>query len=450
MVVAALVVLPYAHTYTHLSPFDELVHVDYMVKAQHGELVNGGELIGQTAMREQACRGHDIESMSFPPCRTKVFDPTKFPEKGYNTAFPDPPVYYWVTAPLASVVDELPGVDSVVTAGRAVGVLWLGGGLALTFLLCLRLGANRVAAFGVTLAVAATPVVAHSTATITSDAPQLMAGAGLCLAALAVTRRRLSLWWLVLGTGLAAGVKATSLVIVGLVVVFLLLELVRGRGGAARTGSPSVADGDENGDEDGLAEDAAGDAPAGRMTPAQVLRAVAAVAVATGVVFAGWAAVGAATSMSAVDQIPMREAYRVDTLTWPNIAVNILPLLSPVQQGYQPAFMAGITIALLMAAFNLLLVAGVIGAAWGGWVRTEVGRLGIATVAAMVLSGPALVVVIYLGSHSYIPIPFRYGLGLVPPAVACLAVLASRRPAGGVALALLGAGTLLALLNSTL
>jgi len=58
--------------------------------------------------------------------------------------------------------------------------------------------------------------------------------------------------------------------------------------------------------------------------------------------------------------------------------------------------------------------------------------------------------VIYIGSHDYVPIPFRYGLGLVPAAVACLAVLGSRRPVGGVVLALFGVGSLLALLSSSL
>ena len=59
--VAALVVLPYMHSYRHLSPFDEMVHLDYLVKVQDGHLVRGGELSGETAMREQACRGHDLK-----------------------------------------------------------------------------------------------------------------------------------------------------------------------------------------------------------------------------------------------------------------------------------------------------------------------------------------------------------------------------------------------------
>ena len=45
--VAALVVLPYMHSYRHLSPLDEMVHVDYLVKVQDGHLVRGGELLGR-------------------------------------------------------------------------------------------------------------------------------------------------------------------------------------------------------------------------------------------------------------------------------------------------------------------------------------------------------------------------------------------------------------------
>lgn len=426
LAIAAAVVLPYARTYTHLSPFDELVHVDYLVKAQHFELVNGGEKVGQEAMREQACRGHDIPGFDFPSCTTKKFKPSEFPEYGFNTAYPDPPVYYFVTAPLTSLVEILPGVDGVVAAGRSIGVLWLAAGLALTFGLGRRLGASRLAATGGAVLMGATPMVAHSTATITSDAPLLAGGAGLCWLALDVASGRRRWWWLLPATAVTAGVKATALPIVGVLVVFFLLHLHLRR----RREDP-------------------GDP--GEQPPAPpVWRPAVLVPVTAGLVLGGWSLVNSLTAFGNVESIPMRERFYAESLTWPDIITNVLPLFSPVNQGYLPPFAVdGITIAVLMSAFNLVLCAAVLGSAWAGSLRTEVGRLGTATLAAMLVSGPALVVVIYLGSHSYIPIPFRYGIGLVPPAVALLAWAASQRRGGGALVLGFGVATLIALLLQT-
>ena len=68
----------------------------------------------------------------------------------------------------------------------------------------------------------------------------------------------------------------------------------------------------------------------------------------------------------------------------------------------------------------------------------------------MLLSGVGLVVLIFVGSQSYTPIPPRYGLSLVPALAACLAVVVSQRRAGGYALTGLGSVALLALLVQTL
>ena len=65
-----------------------------------------------------------------------------------------------------------------------------------TYLLARRLGASPVAAFGGVLLLATTPVVLHSSATITSDAPSLLVGGLLCLTAMLVADRRVSVWWL--------------------------------------------------------------------------------------------------------------------------------------------------------------------------------------------------------------------------------------------------------------
>ena len=129
---------------------------------------------------------------------------------------------------------------------------------------------------------------------------------------------------------------------------------------------------------------------------------------------------------------------------------NLVQLASPVQQGYLPPILVNPTLGNLMALVNLLCVAGVAALAWSGARRAVPTRLAAATLAAMFLGGMGFVLLIFVGSHTYITIPARYGLSILPAVAAILAVVASRRPVGGYALTGLGAATLVALLAQTL
>ncbi len=450
--IAALVVLPYMHSYRHLSPFDEMVHLDYLVKVQDGHLVRGGELVGDTAMREQACRGHDLAEFTAPPCDKKEMRANRFPFGGYNTAYPDPPAYYVVTAAGATFLQALPGIHDIVTAARAVGVIWLGAGLALTFLLALRLGANRWSAAGTTLIVASAPTVAHAMATITSDAPSLVVGAALCLVALAVVRGQAPWWWLAPAAAATTAVKATGLTVVGLVAVFLLLYLARQSRDPITTPDPADDRADERAPEQvsGPArpvDDLDHPAALPRRT---VWLATAAVVLPAGAVLALWMLVNALTDLPAAADITMREYFHVDSIGYDELIGNALNLMSPLQNGYMPPFMTNLTLAVLMGMVNLAMVVGAFALAATGGLGTVRTRFAAASTVAMLLCSVGFVVLIFVGSHSYIVIPSRYGLCLVPALAACLAVVASRRRAGGYALTALGVVALLALLVQTL
>jgi len=438
LAVAALVVLPYVHSYRHLSPFDEMVHLDYVVKAQHGHMVNGGEKVGQVAMRAQACRGSDLKGFKYPRCNQKVLRPAGFPSAGFNTAYPDPPAYYVVTAAGAAVVGLLPGVNDVVDEARSFGVLWLGAGLALTFLLALRLGANRWAAAGATLIVASNPAVAHAMATVTSDAPALLVGGALCLVTLAVVRRTTSWWWLIPASAACTAVKATGLTVVGLVALFLLFQLaqVARRPVDEDEGEAEVESRDES-------------EPAQPMTRREVWLSLAAVVLPAIAVLGAWTVLTGATAFPSAADIPMRDYFHVDSIGSDELLGNLLLLTTPLQQGYQPPFMMNVAIGVFMAGVNLLALAGVAVLAWTGPRGATRTRLAVATVVAMLVSGTALVVLIYVGSHTYIAIPSRYGLPMVPALAACLAVVASQRRVGGWALVGIGLLTTAALLAQT-
>ena len=113
----------YARNSRPLSPYDEQQHLDYVLKAGDFHLPADDEKLGQTAMREIACRGIDgpdwtLGSPGVPACDTAVFDPAPFPDAGYNTAGGAPPGYYFPTGVIARAIDVLTPVSSPLLAVR--------------------------------------------------------------------------------------------------------------------------------------------------------------------------------------------------------------------------------------------------------------------------------------------------------------------------------------------
>jgi hypothetical protein len=107
-------------------------------------------------------------------------------------------------------------------------------------------------------------------------------------------------------------------------------------------------------------------------------------------------------------------------------------------------------VTLLLGLTNVLLIIACVAVAWFGSQRPVAARLALGTVAAMVLSAPAYLVMLYASLDVSYWIPGRYGLSILPAAAALLAVAAGRRNAGGTALVALGAVAALALLGQTL
>jgi hypothetical protein len=442
LLVAAVVVIPHLFAFTQLSPVDEYQHVDYLDKTQRLELVNGGELVDETAMREQACRGIDLEGYQPPPCDSPDLEPEQFPGAGFNHTYGDPPTYYAITGLIAAGLEQVPGIDSLVTAGRLVGVLWLWGGLSVTFFLAVGLGARRWAAVGATLLVATSMVVVESSATITTDAPALLVGGLLCLVALAVVEGRCSPWWLVPAGVLATAIKPTNVCVVGAALVFLLLQ------GVPRRGDPSggLEDADPVRRHVALSPTTRGwSRPA--LLPVVILLLAAAIPAVL------WSVVTRQIETPAVEDIPMFDQFASNGIRWYQLADNLLSVFTPVKATgptYVPAFLYTSTIMLLTAAGNLVLVVGLAGVAWFRRWNHQSTKLAVATTLSMILSGPVLVVLIFVSLDSYYSIPPRYGLSLVAPAAASLAVAASRRSIGGIALMAFGVVSGAVLLSHTL
>lgn len=423
LVAAGVCVVGHLLTFTQLSPVDEYQHVDYLDRTLHLEHVNGGEQVEELAMREQACRGLDLDGFVLPPCDAEELLPEQLPGSGYNHAYVDPPGYYVITAPLAKLTQSVTGVDSVVTAARGIGVLWLGAGLVVTFLLARRLGADDAAAAGASLLLAVTPLVLQGSATVTTDAPELLVGGALTLLSVAVVERRTSPWWLLPAGAAAMTFKGTSLAIVGVLGLFLLVEAVRTVRRRGTTGGvgPGVRPGVASGGGAGVA-----------VLPALLLLSGAAATL------LAWTAVRTATALPTVDDIPANKGFEVDSIGWSELAPTFVTFMSPVQNTNSPAFTQTASLLIVAALVNLLLVVGAAGAAWfGDWGEVST-RLATCVVAGMALGGPAFTALIYLSEGLNFIIPGRYGLSLLSGAAACLAVVASRRRYGGPALVALG------------
>src|SRR5665811_512769 len=88
---AILINLVHVSHYTELSPVDELQHIDHLYRGP--AIVHSGALVGQAAMREQACRM--LPQWPSPPCsNTAVYSASDFQEAGVNTASQYTPLYY--------------------------------------------------------------------------------------------------------------------------------------------------------------------------------------------------------------------------------------------------------------------------------------------------------------------------------------------------------------------
>ncbi|MCY4727833.1 hypothetical protein NYO98_16210 [Nocardioides sp. STR2] len=405
--VAIVFVALQVHAYTRLSPIDELQHIDSLYRAPAAPAP--ADRVGQEAMRQQDCRGVDAPGFEPGPCRPLgSFDPATYQEKGYNTAAANTPIYYTATRGVAELVRVTTPADDLVTAGRLAGGLWLGLGIALTYVAGRRRGVARAPLAVLGLMLAAAPGLQFPGGTITPDAWGLMVGAALVLA---VT------WWeerpsaaraagLVLVAVLVSLVKLTNLVGVAAIAFYLLQ---RGCDGAQAAEEP-----------DG------GEAP----PPARWIL--------TGLATGGTAVLAAGAWMALVtsrpqmdpDDLPdMVTRFQAPAFPWMGLLDNALVLVQPLAGPVPVGTLTYSTVATSLV--SLVLVSGTVAAAVFLPGPTRSTALARGVLLAAVAGALALVVMGYVTSHSYFPLPPRYGLALVAPmAVVTASCLRTRTSIG--------------------
>ena len=379
----------FIHRYPTLGPIDELQHVDYAEKVSRGDLVEVGDKFGQVALREEACRGVDAPGMNLPSCGDAEFQPEVFQESGFNTAAGHPPVYYLVTGLGARALQLLPGIDSFLVAARLMGLFWLVGGLVVFWLLLKELGVRPPVSAALGLFVVCIPSVFYFSGTVNNDAAAFLVGSSVALVGLRFIRSASPLWMFALVCALAQGVKYTNVVVVGIVVATALTVAYLRRGD-----------------------------PVERKR--LVVGAVVALAAAL-LVTVAWQGVMIATTKVANSEIPMTQRFLVHSLSIDDIMRQSLAGFPPTQNPYLPKFMASVALAMWGVLVGWVVIAGPTAAALRTSGSARARSMSVWTLVAMLTTGSFFTVLYYVQLSVYTDIPSRYGLVMVPAALAGLA-----------------------------
>jgi 4-amino-4-deoxy-L-arabinose transferase-like glycosyltransferase len=382
---------------TQISITDEPAHADYAYAIAHGSVPAKGDLITDEIRYEWYC--HDLRAAT-PQASCDAY-PASFQAGAQDYTFGDPPVYYLVTGPVARLLDALvPGGHHFVTFARIIGAVWLFAAI-LVFYLALRefrVG-WRYAALGALL-LPLCPGMIASSSQITSDAPAALCGAAALWLLARITVGQRTGWVLpFVLTALATGTKILNgmpMLVVGAVTAVLAVQAARRR--------------------DWLS--------AGRQ--ARVGAAVGAGFVGT---YLGWLWFQSGrgqdgwSNPNAVDALDPTGSKAGDLLsnlfgTFEHLTTNYW--LSDSINGETVVIWATLLGVLLVAAPLCVMTLSRSGS-WS-WV------LGVATFGG--ISAVALVVEaqVYLTSHQFFAVVAgRYALSFLPWAIACLAVVATRR-----------------------
>lgn len=381
------------------SIFDEATHADYSWQVAHGRVPAAGSVIDTEILREWSCHG-SMNNVPQPPCGTPNPVPTQYHGSGQNYNFGHPPVYYLVTGVTARGLSALGGTDFV-TAARLVGLLWILAAMSVLYVAVRRFGGDWPYAALAAAALPLCPGVLHAVSSVTNDAAAPLSGA----VALLVLGRVLvagNTGWLLpaVASLLVTGTKVINvlplLVVAGMLVVAAGLRWRRGDRAAAR----AIA-----------------------VVPVAIVLAATAV-------YVGWTAFQSGRgqpgwvmpltgSQDPVQGMPFAELL---SSSFTGLRVGSAYFLPPVLNGQAIAPWSRLLGGLITAAPFMVLAR--FDARTPRWV------VGAATLVGMLLVPLVVEIQVYLasGGTAYFPqVSTRYGMSLIPLAVAGVALVASDR-----------------------
>ncbi|MDQ3896322.1 MAG: glycosyltransferase family 39 protein [Actinomycetota bacterium] len=393
LLVCAAVVALHVDRNPALSVLDEFAYADYLHKIDDGHwLVRHGEVSGQEALRDLACRGYAPSTWNDrPPCDAPSYDPEVFPNAGIDSADIHPPTYFLVTYAGARLVRAVGLQDDLIDAGRLFGAVWMAAGLLALWCLVRTLGAGLAASAAGLALVASGPMLLQQWHYLTPDAANVLVGA---LVMLGVVRwERSGRGWAVLVAvgALAMAVKAPNVVVVVAGAGYLLVRaLLRSHGTT----------------------------DAGLRSAREYLSATAALvggAAATSLV---WLVVRAATALPGTT--PMEEAERTGFLHPAQVIENLARFVTPWDREPSSLYPLAVITSYLFVGSLLVVLATV---------PRRDRRYALALVVGVVLLvGPLLLVAAnFLVRGTYAIVEPRYGTTLVPVECAIAASLWSGR-----------------------
>jgi hypothetical protein len=416
---AAVLVLTAVARGPELSLFDEATHADYAYRLSHGQIPAKGDRMAPEILQEWSCHG-SWDRKPLPPCGVPN-PPERYAAGGENYNSMHPPTYYLLTGLAARAIDAvLPA--SFVTSARLVGLAWLLAGMAVLYLALRRLGATRpYAALGVA-ALPLIPTVLHASSTVSNDAPAVLAGAlALLVLARVVVEERTGLLVPAAATALVTSTKVLNalplLVVAALFALRAVLQWRRGERLAAR----------------------------------RLVLLAGAIVVAFLVVYQGWslfqAGRGPADWVNPIRNLSGRPVHGLPFDELLSTSFTGFPLTS---QFYLQPDINGSWVAVWNRLLTALVVASpfVVLALSKPW--SPAWTVGAGTLAGMLLYPLAVEVQVYLWSQLYFPsVLVRYGMTLIPWALAGLVLVASTRKALRTSVALTAGGAALMLATVT-
>ena len=427
MLLALGLVIGHVHSYTEVSPIDELQHLDYLIRAGDGHLVGLGDLFSQQSLRLETCHRLDAEfDAKVPPCVTDdtvQLDPTSFQESGFNTAAIHPPTYSVIGGLLArAIAATLPVKDDPFTNGRVAGAVWLMAAVGAMWLLLRELGANRILASALIAITISAPTVLFAAATINTDGTSLLCGSLLLWAVVRWERGRLPLWVVLAATALCAGTKVTNLIGVAVVVLYLLIRCnwssIRSAG-VPTSVSISGGSGEDHSSPSDVIARLKAFCSSNRRRLLPVLWTSAVAVLVSGI----WQLVAQSIATVAGADIPMTQRYTVTSFPMSQFIGSWRQTFDPLFGPYLPPFLRTDLVTLTSGLTAVLLVLLTIVA----MVRSPKGSrqraIACASLGAAAIAGPAIVLFNFGFQSVYVDIPFRYALVAVPALVASAAAV---------------------------
>jgi len=358
-----------------ISPLDELMHIDYLIRASKPGFLRMSDVFTQEAMDEIACRRHPTQAL--PPCGQRPYVPEQFSWKGHNLASSHSPYYYMITGVLARPLRALLPGDSLVTWGRVLGSVWLLAGFWVTLLAGRRLGVPEWTLAPFLALLALSPSTQHAATTINPDATCVLAGAIVLLAVVRAEERSCSVLW-VPAAALAALLLDPGNVLIVLTMLLFALFVARSRR---------------------------------RLAAALIFLLLVAVVVSEA---AGRILIHLLGTVDYTGN-PQDTLFSVSGLAGPNYwSESALFAMVPPTKGYlfpQLSTPAHITAA---AAATLTATVGMVAGALDRMASPRLRAVTSSGLVTLVIGGPLLVVVRFVLGGTYFPIPARYGLCLVP------------------------------------